>query len=235
MWPVPRKRVGALRERPLVVSEMRPSGYGPQEAGRSSGLPVHWPLCPAPLPPFVGGFALPAAAAGRDAAKTPATTTARIFLIGKLLSSGDSAQPLPRRLSIALLFAGLSHQGALCRTFVRRNPQTANFRTPADGPNPTSALEGASDLVIQDICPGRQVRHVDMAFDAVAYAALRDAMRHRGPAEASRLRGGQACDRQYVGNVTPDYVSAVNIQIIQNIFAAPRLGEEPPVTIRRPR
>ena len=104
--------------------------------------------------------------------------------------------------------------------------------TPADGPNPTSALEGASNLVIQDICPGRQVRHVEMAFDAVAYAALRDAMLHRGPAEVSRL-GGQACDRQYVGNVTPDYVSAVNIQIIQNIFTAPRLGEEPPVTIRR--
>jgi hypothetical protein len=26
----------------------------PQEAGRSSGLPVYWPLWPAPLPPLVG-------------------------------------------------------------------------------------------------------------------------------------------------------------------------------------
>jgi hypothetical protein len=35
--------------------------YGPQEAGRSSGLPVHWPLWPAPLPPFVGGGGFPTA------------------------------------------------------------------------------------------------------------------------------------------------------------------------------
>jgi hypothetical protein len=32
--------------------------YGPQEAGRSLGFPVHWPLWPAPLPPLVGGGAL---------------------------------------------------------------------------------------------------------------------------------------------------------------------------------
>jgi hypothetical protein len=104
---------------------------------------------------------------------------------------------------------------------------------PADGPNPTSALEGASNLVIQDICPGRQARHVDMAFDAVAYAALRDAMLRRGPAEASRLRDGQACDWQCVGNVTPADVTSVNLQILQNIFSAPFVMEEPPVTIRR--
>jgi triacylglycerol lipase len=104
---------------------------------------------------------------------------------------------------------------------------------PADGPNPTSALQGASNLVIQDICPGRQVRHLDMAFDAVAYAALRDAMLQAGPAEANRLRAGQTCDRQYVGHVTPDYVTAVNSRIIQNILSAPVLMEDPPVTIRR--
>jgi hypothetical protein len=49
--------------------------YGPlfvalaHDAGRSSGLPVHWPLEPAPLPPFVGGgaFANAAAAARSEA------------------------------------------------------------------------------------------------------------------------------------------------------------------------
>ena len=30
--------------------------YGPQDAGLSAGLPVHWPLDPAPRPPWVGGF-----------------------------------------------------------------------------------------------------------------------------------------------------------------------------------
>jgi triacylglycerol lipase len=106
---------------------------------------------------------------------------------------------------------------------------------PVTGPHPTSALQGASNIVIQDICPGRQVRHIEMAFDAVAYAALSDALRHRGPAQASRLRSGHSCDRQYVGHVTPDYVNAVSSRIFQNMVAAPTLAAEPPVTIRRGR
>jgi hypothetical protein len=71
-----------------------------QEAGRSSGFPVHWPLCPAPLPPFVGGAGLPNAAAGTDAAKTPATSSARLFLIG-IPFVVDSAQPQRMRLNLA--------------------------------------------------------------------------------------------------------------------------------------
>jgi hypothetical protein len=40
--------------------------WGPQEAGRSSGLPVHWLLWPVPLPPLVGGGASANAGAARD-------------------------------------------------------------------------------------------------------------------------------------------------------------------------
>jgi hypothetical protein len=141
-------------------------------------------------------------------------------------------QRLPTSRLLAVLNEGdETPGGSVAWTTLRTlNDTTA---VPADGPNPTSALQGASNLVIQDICPGRQVQHLDMAFDAIAYAALWDAMLHGGPAEASRLRGGEACDRQYVGNVTPDYVSAVNSRVFLNIVTAPRLEEEPPVTIRR--
>jgi len=45
-----------------------------QEAGRSSAGPVHWPLWPAPLPPFVGGAG--DAKACPPAVKMPATTIA---------------------------------------------------------------------------------------------------------------------------------------------------------------
>jgi triacylglycerol lipase len=143
-------------------------------------------------------------------------------------------QRLPNSQLLAVLNEGDETPGGSPAWTTLRTLNDTNA-TPADGPNPTSALQGASNLVIQDICPGRQVQHVDMAFDAVAYAALRDAMLHRGPAEASRLRG-EACEGQYVGNVTPAYVSAVNSQIIQNIgtaFTTSKLSAEPPVTIRR--
>lgn len=48
------------------------------EAGRSAAGPVHWPLCPAPLPPFVGGLGF--AVAGPARAKSPvvATTTTMV-------------------------------------------------------------------------------------------------------------------------------------------------------------
>ena len=58
-----------------------------QEWGRSVGLPVHWPLWPAPLPPLVGGLGL--ANAGPAVVRMPAVTSAiaaernRRFLIEK--------------------------------------------------------------------------------------------------------------------------------------------------------
>jgi hypothetical protein len=66
--------VGAQQRAPV------PRGYVPgQTAGRSRGLPVHWPLCPAPLPPLVGGegFAAAIGAAATESAsvaRTPAMT-----------------------------------------------------------------------------------------------------------------------------------------------------------------
>jgi hypothetical protein len=40
------------------------------DAGRSVGLPVHWPLEPAPFPPLVGGAGLARAAGAIAAAKS---------------------------------------------------------------------------------------------------------------------------------------------------------------------
>jgi hypothetical protein len=44
-----------------------------QEVGRSAAGPVHWPLCPAPLPPLVGGCGV--ANAWAEAPKMPAATS----------------------------------------------------------------------------------------------------------------------------------------------------------------
>ncbi len=54
-------------------------------------------------------------------------------------------------------------------------------------PESTSAWVGASNIAIQDVCPGRPVDHVGLMRDGVVWALALDALTHDGPADASRL------------------------------------------------
>lgn len=58
---------------------------------------------------------------------------------------------------------------------------------PQTGKNPTSSLKGATNILIQDICPGRKVSHIGSALDSVTFAASEDALTHKGPASVKRL------------------------------------------------
>jgi hypothetical protein len=58
---------------------------------------------------------------------------------------------------------------------------------PETGKHPASALEGATNILIQRICPGRKVTHIGTAVDSVTFAAFVDAITHKGPAKVSRL------------------------------------------------
>lgn len=58
---------------------------------------------------------------------------------------------------------------------------------PQTGRHPTSALRGATNILIQAVCPGRTTGHVGTAVDSVTFAAFADAISHRGPAKVSRL------------------------------------------------
>jgi hypothetical protein len=58
---------------------------------------------------------------------------------------------------------------------------------PQTGKRPTSALRGASNILIQNVCPGRKVSHIGTAVDSVTFAAFLDAITHNGPAKVSRL------------------------------------------------
>jgi hypothetical protein len=71
--------VSGSRGNPLRLGAVRlaPSSYGPQEAGRSAGFPVHWPLWPAPFPPFVGGAGFPKAVPIVSANANPANMLAK--------------------------------------------------------------------------------------------------------------------------------------------------------------
>lgn len=51
----------------------------------------------------------------------------------------------------------------------------------------TSAVNGASNILIQSICPVHATTHIMELADPVAYAIVMDAFTHKGPAEASRI------------------------------------------------
>ena len=58
---------------------------------------------------------------------------------------------------------------------------------PQTGAHPTSSLKGATNVLIQHVCPGREVSHIGTALDSVTWAAAVDAVGHDGPAKLSRL------------------------------------------------
>ncbi|MCA1841711.1 MAG: hypothetical protein LC792_00710, partial [Actinobacteria bacterium] len=60
----------------------------------------------------------------------------------------------------------------------------------ANGPQPwdeSAKINGASNIAIQDICPGRYVEHIQATYDAAVYAVIMDALTHDGPANAGRV------------------------------------------------
>ena len=67
---------------------------------------------------------------------------------------------------------------------------------PQDGKHPTSALEGASNILIQGVCPGRTTNHIGTAVDSVTFAAFVDAIEHKGSAKVSRFPA-DVCDHPY--------------------------------------
>jgi hypothetical protein len=78
---------------------------------------------------------------------------------------------------------------------------------PTGGPRPTSALAGAANLVIQEVCSGRTTNHIGSGVDSVSYAALRDAISHRGAARASRI-DRSVCRRPYAPGLEPERTAA---------------------------
>ena len=73
-------------------------------------------------------------------------------------------------------------------------------------PTQYSPLKGESDdsnITIQTICPGRNVEHGQM--EAVTVALVLDALRHEGPARASRIPKA-TCGKTYADGIDPQEV-----------------------------
>lgn len=103
---------------------------------------------------------------------------------------------------------------------------------PTQGPAPTSALTGASNILIQAVCAGRQTSHLGTAVDSVTIAAITDAVTHQGPARVSRLPH-DVCSHPYGVGLNPG-LTALFLQIAQQHFGqglsgVRKLRHEPPV------
>src|SRR5581483_3443642 len=51
----------------------------------------------------------------------------------------------------------------------------------------SAKLDGASNIAIQDVCPGRYVEHIQATYDAAVFAVIMDALTHDGGADAGRV------------------------------------------------
>lgn len=59
---------------------------------------------------------------------------------------------------------------------------------PQGGKHPTSALDGASNILIQGVCPGRTTSHIGTAVDSVTFAAFVDAVGQAGKGKSGAAR-----------------------------------------------
>jgi hypothetical protein len=54
-------------------------------------------------------------------------------------------------------------------------------------PDRTAMVAGGTNVLIQDLCPGRPIDHLLISGDAVTYALALDAFTHAGPADVARF------------------------------------------------
>ena len=108
---------------------------------------------------------------------------------------------------------------------------------PQTGKRPSSALEGARNILVQHVCPGRTTTHIGTAVDSVTFAAFVDAVRHRGrgkkgAAKVSRFPGG-VCNHPYAGGLdeakTSAFLSGSGGLIGSQQAEAPKVPAEPRV------
>jgi triacylglycerol lipase len=103
---------------------------------------------------------------------------------------------------------------------------------PQTGAHPTSELKGAANLVIQEVCPGRHTSHIGAVFDSVSFAALVDAVAHKGSARASRLPG-DVCSHKYATGLDEGQTDAVVTAslgvLLGHLPLVPKVAQEPRV------
>jgi hypothetical protein len=110
---------------------------------------------------------------------------------------------------------------------------------PQAGRHATSSLQGATNILIQAVCPGRVTTHIGTAVDSVTFAAFADALSHKGPAIVSRLPA-DVCTHPYAPGLsettTAAFLSGSGGLIGTQEASVPRVPAEPKVRayVKRP-
>jgi triacylglycerol lipase len=165
------------------------------------------------------------------AAGTEHGTTVPPFANGQRCSASRPCPPAVwqqqkgSHLLTALSAQPLEAPGPTSWTTVRSS--TDELVQPQTGKHPTSALAGASNILIQDVCPGRKVSHIGTAVDSVTFAAFIDAITHHGPARLSRLPKN-VCSHPYA----PGLNVATTIALLSGVsgLTSTQIAREPTVT-----
>jgi triacylglycerol lipase len=96
---------------------------------------------------------------------------------------------------------------------------------------------GGTNILIQDVCPGRETTHIGTAVDSVSFAAFVDAITHkgagkRGAAKVSRLPA-DVCDHPYAPGLdeatTDAFLAGSGGLVGSQQDAAPKVSAEPKV------
>jgi hypothetical protein len=100
-------------------------------------------------------------------------------------------------------------------------------------PVPTAQLDGATNLLIQDVCFGRLVEHGREPVDAAVFALVLDALENPGPADPARIDPA-VCNEVYMTGLTPDDGVLAEAVIYANggeavVLEGEAISEEPPL------
>jgi hypothetical protein len=97
---------------------------------------------------------------------------------------------------------------------------------------PTSEMDGATNISVQQLCPGRKVAHPDMVFDAVAYALMLDALTHGAAANPADI-DPSVCSHSYLPGLGDSQVSQLDQSggtlFITSYLMGKQLAAEPPL------
>lgn len=96
----------------------------------------------------------------------------------------------------------------------------------------TAAIDGAVNVALQDLCPGRPGEHAAMAADAAIAAAVLDALTHDGPFDVTRF-DPLTCAQAWMDGFDPSaFPELLGDNALTDLFGRPDFGapgQEPPL------
>ncbi|MDX1510886.1 MAG: hypothetical protein R3249_06045, partial [Nitriliruptorales bacterium] len=98
-------------------------------------------------------------------------------------------------------------------------------------PPDASIQDGAANVRVQDLCPGRSVDHNRLIVDAVVFELVLDALGHEGPADVGRFDATTCAEDLAPGAAPPPGEPDATIETVEFfaiiLTSAPLLIEEP--------